>query len=145
MRKRVGMKVFSIYVQNFWKFRGTFRKLEEKNMKVFIYWTAKIWENIGCKHCRHHRVGFLKQKKNKRRYTDRRTNGRKVWKFGVLLKRTRSSRGVNKTVTQERMDEDEYRRVTGIILNPVRYANDDDDGIRNHTSQSETAYGYAEI
>jgi hypothetical protein len=43
------------------------------------------------------------------------------------------------------MDEDEYRRVTGIILNPVRYANDDDDGIRNHTSQSETAYGYAEI
>ena len=43
------------------------------------------------------------------------------------------------------MDEDENRRDTDVILNRVRYANDDDDGIRTHTSQSETAYGYAEI
>ena len=34
--------------------------------------------------------------------------------------------------------------MTDVILDPARHANDDDEGIRTHTSQNETAQGYAE-
>jgi len=61
----------------------------------------------------------------------------------------RSSKSVNKNVTQERMDEDENQRVTDVILDFARHAygdplQDDDDGVHTKTSQNETSYFYAE-
>jgi len=47
------------------------------------------------------------------------------------------------------MDEDENQRVTDVILDSARHdyddpLQDDEDGVRTHTSKNETAYRYAE-